>query len=116
MKRIAATTKMAGNLYFISFVLVLLAIILHFLGWTQIRQGVQIRSHSVLLSESDRLAAKKKGGSFSRRGEIITSVGLALASISAVFAFASIRSGEPSQNSIVFGLLICYLILQMFRV
>ena len=102
--------------FFASLILAAFAIGLHLAGMSLISRGVHIRAHAVTLPESDRADAKMEASSFSSRGVVLGCAGVAFALTSVGFAVASARRHEPARRSIVVGLLLCYVMLQLLLV
>lgn len=94
----------------------LFAIILHVTALGQFSRSVHHRARAATLSESERAAARVEAGRYSTRGQVAMCAGLALALGSTALVIISARKHEPARRSAVFGLLICYVLLQFVLV
>jgi hypothetical protein len=93
-----------------------LAVALHLTALTQFGRGLAHRARAVTASEAERIAAKTEATHYSQIGTAVLFTGVALAVASVVLAIVSSRRHEPARRSVVFGLLLCYLLLQLVLV
>lgn len=104
------------KLYFMSLSFAFLAVGLHLTAMSQMSRGVQIRAHAVTLSKPDRDSARVEASRHSSRGAVVGYVGFAFALASGGFVVLSARRQEPARRSVVLGLLVCYVMLQLILV
>ena len=93
-----------------------LAVVLHVTALGEFSRSVHHRAHAVTLGEAERAAARVESGLYSTRGHVTMYAGLALALGSIALMIISARKREPARRSVVFGLLLCYFLLQFVLV
>src|SRR5688572_669511 len=93
-----------------------LAVSLHVGALNQFSRSVRARAHAVIVVESERAALRDDARLDSSVGHAIMYSGAALAMASVVLAVISARRREPARRSVVFGVLVCYFLLQFVLV
>jgi hypothetical protein len=97
--------------FLLSLSFAILAVGLHLTAMPQISHGLRIRVRATA-PESYRANARAVASSYSKRGAVLGYVGLAFALVSVGFVVVSARKHEPARRTIVFGVLVCYALLQ----
>jgi hypothetical protein len=93
-----------------------LAIASHVGALNQFSRSMRALAHAVTVTELERAAFRDDARLHSSFGHAIMYSGLALAVASVVCLVISSRRREPALRSVVFGLLVCYLLLQLLLV
>src|SRR5438094_9739557 len=96
--------------FLLSLSLAILAVGLHLTAMSQTSRGLRIRA-SVTAPESYRTTARAVASTYSSRGAVLSYIGLCFALASAAFVAVSARKHEPARRVVVFGLLVCYIML-----
>jgi hypothetical protein len=102
--------------FWFAFATIVLAIALHVAASSQFSHSIRDRARAAASPETERAALRATSSRYSTRGHIAMYVGAALAVGSVVFVIISARRKEPATRSVVFGLLVCYLLLQFIVV
>ena len=93
-----------------------LAVALHVSALNQFSRGMRARAHAATVPEPERTALRDDARLHSSVGQAVMYSGVALALASAVCVAISARRREPALRSVVFGLLVCYVLLQFVLV
>jgi hypothetical protein len=93
-----------------------LAVVLHVSSLNQFSRSVSARARSITVAEPERSAIRDDALWHSFTGHTAMYCGLALAVSSLVTVIISARRHEPAIRSVVFGLLLCYFLLQFVLV
>ena len=110
------TRMSTRRFFFFALVAAFLAVVLHLGALKQFSRSMSARAHAVTVVESERAALRGEARWHSSVGHAIMYSGAALALASVVFALISVRRREPARRSVVFGLLVCYFLLQFILV
>ena len=97
--------------FLLSLSLAILAVGLHLMAMSQTSRGLRIRAQATA-PESYRATARAVASSYSKRGAVLGYVGLAFALASVAFVVVAARKHEPARRVVVFGVLVCYVMLQ----
>jgi hypothetical protein len=102
--------------FFSALIAAFLAVVLHLGALKQFSRSMSARAHAVTVAEPERAALREDARVHSSVGHAIMYSGAALSVASVIFAVISVRRREPARRSIVFGLLVCYFLLQFVLV
>lgn len=102
--------------YFLALLAAFLAVALHLTALAQFGRGLAHRARAVTAGEVERITARAKAAHHSRFGTVALFTGVALAAASVVLAIISSSKREPARRSVVYGLLLCYVLLQLVLV
>src|SRR6478736_3085311 len=98
--------------FLVSLGLAVLAVGSDMVAMSQYSRGARVIARSMILPESERVAAKSEAQSYRSRGTVVSLVGLAFALASVGFVIVSARRHEPAWRSVTFALLFFYVMLQ----
>jgi len=101
----------ARKFFFISLVLVVLALGFHLTALGQFSSGLQHRARAATVADPNRLYMRAEAHRYYSRGRVAAYLGLASALGSAISFFVSFRRREPAWHSVTFALLIFYVML-----
>jgi hypothetical protein len=96
----------------VSLVLAVLAVGLDMVAMSQYIRAARISALAVVLPESERVVAKSEAQTYRSRGTVVSLVGFAFALASLFFVIVSARKREPAWRSVIFALLVFYVMLQ----
>src|SRR5690349_14196937 len=102
--------------FLIAFIGAFLAVGLHVGALSQFGRSATTRARLLTVAEPERAAILAGEHWHSSVGHIVMYSGAALAVASIVCVIISARRREPARRSLVFGLLLCYLLLQFIMV
>src|SRR5262249_24111968 len=98
--------------FLLSLGLAILAVVFDMTAMSLYRRGAGVRARSVLLSESERGAARSEAQVYRTSGTVISVVGLFLALASLGFVVVSARKHEPAWRPATVVVLVFYVMLQ----
>src|SRR6266478_6153971 len=102
--------------FFFAVLAAFIAVLLHLTALAQFGCGLAHRARAATATETDRITARADAVHYRLFGSIALFTGVAVAATSVVLAIVSARRREPARRSVVFGLLLCYLFLQLILV
>lgn len=91
----------------------IISVVFHVTALGQFARGAERRARAVTLVEAERAAASVEADVYSTRAHVAMYAGMALAASSIALVTLSARKREPARRSIVYGLLLCYGLLQL---
>jgi hypothetical protein len=113
LSRIVAQVAVSIRRFFlVSLVLAGFAIGLELSAQAQFARGAGIVARSVVLPESQRLAARSQAKIYRARGTVVAIVGFGFALAASGFVVASAQKHEPAWRSVTVALLVFYVMLQ----
>ena len=110
---IAQSRRCTRHFFLFALLTVVIAVVLHVTALGQFGRSAERRARAVALIEAERAAAGVEADVYSTRALVAMYAGMALAVGSVALVTLSARKREPARRSIVYGLLLCYGLLQL---
>ena len=102
--------------FLVSLGLAVLAVGLEMVAMSQYSRGARVIARAVILPESESAVAKSEAQTIRSRGTVVSLVGLGFALASFVLLIVSARRHEPASRSVIFALLVVYVMLQFLLI